>query len=137
MLIEAFRYDENGNASYRNHDGTVIRTDLYALVKVKIANENTNNEITEDAMGFQNVSEFWEAGYRVMYEVLGGISHADFWETKHFAPRGIQCSRMNLEAVCQGRQPVAGEGNIVTEVLQQDNYVIDSRNELVPIEELL
>ena len=132
LLIEAGRYNEDGSASYRNHDGSEIRTDLYALVKVDIT-----PEITEEAMGFQNVREFWEAGYTVRYEVLGGITHDDFWEHKHFAPAGIRCSVANLEAVCLGEEVEPGDGERLNETLQVDNYVIDSQRELVPLNELL
>lgn len=135
LLIETYRYDENGNCAYLNDDGTEVRTDLYALVRVAI-----EPEINADDMDYRSINDFWasQGGRKVQYEILGGISHQEFWRIKHYAPAGMKCDLNNLTRICQGLEPEKGnEGGKLTETLQQNNYVIDSRNELTRLENIL
>lgn len=132
LMIEAFRFDEDGNYYYQNNNGEAVRVDIYALVRVLI-----EPEMTRDDMAYNSINEFWNAKQRVQYEVMGGIKHEDFWERKHFAPAGICCNRETLLAVCCGEEVrPAGNGGR-TEILQQDNYILNGREELSPIRNLL
>ncbi len=135
LLIETYRYDESGNYSYLNDDGSTIVIDMYALVKVNIV-----PEISLDDMEYSSVADFWNSkgGRKVEYEVLGGITHKKFWEIKHFAPVGMKCNKNNLERICRGESPEMADGSVSkTESLQQNNYVIDSRTELKRLSDLI
>lgn len=137
MLIETFRYDREGNCSYRNDDGSAVKTDLYILVRITI-----DPEINENDLQYNTVEELKQCEdgrkRKITYEILGGISHRDFWDNKHFAPAGIMCTKPNLEKVCNNKSCDTihdASRKTKTEVLQQDNYVI-APNELTPIDKI-
>lgn len=134
LLIETYRYNSDGTCSYDNDNGEPVMIDLYALVRVSI-----EPEISADDMRFPSIDALKnEKNTKINYTILGGITHDEFWRIKHFAPRGILCSKENLEKVCRNMPPVAGELSAEkTTVLQQDNYVIDSSNELVPLSQII
>ena len=134
LMIEANRYNNDGSYAYDNHDGTPVRVDAYVFVKIKIMPEykepDFRYQTLEEFMGYQN--------RQVSYWIAGGISHDEFWERKHFANKGIRCDITNLNRVCNGEEPeLAPEGTIRENVLQKDNYILDSQTELHPISYLI
>lgn len=134
LLVETNRYDEDGNYSYRNNNGEPVRIDAYVLVRVLI-----EPEIDASDLNYQNVEEFRTArgGRKIEAEILGGISHDDFWRNKHYAPQHMKCDYKNLQAVCKGEEIEMLYSGRKTESLQRDNYILDSKNELISIQELL
>ena len=140
LMIETSRYDKNGNYSYNNNNGQNVRVDMYALVKVDI-----DKEMDEDDMDYQNISEFWNSkgGRHINSTLMGAIAHDDFWRRKHIAPQHMMCGIQNLNNVCRN-QPVTMatpqqilDPRMKTRILQQENYILDGRRELLPIENLL
>lgn len=93
MLIETKRYDPDGSYAYRNNDGMPVRVDAYVLVRVTI-----EPEIDCMDMNYKNVEEFRcsKGGRSIEAEILGGISHEEFWRKKHFAPKNMKCNYANL-----------------------------------------
>lgn len=134
LLVETNRYDADGNYAYRNNDGEPVRIDAYVLVRVKI-----EPEISEEDLGYETLEEFRTArgGRHIEAEILGAISHTDFWRNKHFAPQHMKCDYKNLQAACSGEEIEMQYGGRKTESLQRDNYVLDSRNELISVQQLL
>lgn len=134
LLVETNRYDTNGNYTYRNNDGEPVRIDAYVLVRVSI-----EPEINSADMNYTSVEEFRSSKGRrhIEAEILGGISHDAFWRTKHFAPKHMKCDYKNLQAVCNGKEIELLYDGGKTESLQRDNYILDSRNELVSVRSLL
>lgn len=140
LLIETKRYNADGTYCYQNNDGENVRIDMYALVKVDIS-----EEMGPDDMNYNNVSEFWNSkgGRRINTTVLGGIGHEAFWAGKHYAPRGMMCNKQNLENVCRNQNvematpEQMNDVRLKTKILQQNNFVLDSRNELMRIQDLL
>lgn len=140
LMIETFRYDENGNYSYNNNDGQNVRVDMYALVKVDI-----DEEMGPDDMDYQNISEFWNSkgGRHVNSTLMGAITHDDFWRRKHTAPQYMMCGIQNLNSVCQNQPVIMAtpqqimDPRMKTRILQQENYILNGRTELLPIENLL
>ena len=96
-------------------------------------------EIDASDLNYQNVEEFRTArgGRKIEAEILGGISHDDFWRNKHYAPQHMKCDYKNLQAVCKGEEIEMLYSGRKTESLQRDNYILDSKNELISIQELL
>ena len=76
--------------------------------------------------------------HRIYAEILGGISHEEFWERKHTAYKGMKCTINNLKAVCDGNGDHLPDrlngGERKNEILQQDNYIL-YKNELACIDE--
>lgn len=140
LLIESKRYNEDGTYCYRNNDGGNVRVDMYALVRVDIS-----EEMGPDDMEYTNIAEFWKSkgGRKINATILGGISHDAFWREKHFAPRGMFCNKQNLENVCRNQdiqmatQEQLNDIRLKTKILQQNNYVLDSKYELSLIQTLL
>lgn len=140
LLIETNRYNDDGSYRYQNNDGENVRVDMYALVRIAI-----DPEMGPDDMGYENVSQFWNSrgGRIINATILGGINHTTFWNEKHYAPRGMMCNIQNLEKVCRNQQVIMAtqeqmnDVNMRTRILQQNNYVLDSGNELVPIANLI
>lgn len=140
LMIETFRYDENGNYSYNNNDGQNVRVDMYALVKVDI-----DKEMGPDDMDYQNISEFWNSkgGRHINSTLMGAITHDDFWRRKHTAPQHMMCGIQNLNNVCQNQPVIMAtpqqilDPRMKTRILQQENYILNGRTELLPIENLL
>lgn len=140
LMIETFRYDANGNYTYRNNDGQNVRVDMYALVKVGI-----DKEMGPDDMDYQNIAEFWNSkgGRRINATLMGAITHDDFWRRKHTAPQYMMCEIQNLKDVCLNRPVVMAtpqqisDPRMKTRILQQENYILNGRTELLPIEDLI
>lgn len=134
LLIETKRYDPDGSYAYRNNDGMPVRVDAYVLVRVTI-----EPEIDCMDMNYKNVKEFRcsKGGRSIEAEILGGISHEEFWRKKHFAPKNMKCNYANLSAVCKGKTVEMIYEGSKTARLQRDNYVLDSRTELKDIREIL
>jgi len=127
LMVETFRYNEDGTYTYDNHDGSKVEVDAYVLVNVKIEPEynrlDFKYETLEAFMGYGN--------RKISYWIKGGIRHEQFWKMKHFAPEGILCTKPNLKKVCNGQEPViAPKGTKRELVLQKDNYIIDGETEL-------
>jgi len=146
LLVECNRYDANGNYRYRNNDGGVVRVDYYILVRVTVEPDVSISIFrTRNADDF--VNKAWDAKNKkeisrtINAEVLGGISHEDFWKNKSFAPRKIKCSVNNLRAICNGvsigNLPDKTDGTeSQNQILQQDNYIINSENQLEDLNEI-
>ena len=134
LLVETNRYDADGNYSYRNNDGEPVRIDAYVLVRVSI-----EPEINWNDMNYTTIEEFKTSrgGRHIEAEILGAISHEDFWRNKHFAPRHMKCDYKNLQAVCNGEKIEMLQGGGKKESLQRDNYILDSKNELITVQRLL
>lgn len=134
LMIESERYKADGSSSYKNHDGSTINIDLYVLVRVSI-----DPEMDYADMKYRNIGEFKasKGGRTIGYEILGWISHEDFWKRKHFAKRGQKCDYKNLIRVCEGKEAEHGDPKDRTGTLQQDNYIIDSSKELLPIKDII
>ncbi len=134
LLIETKRYDPDGSYAYRNNDGMPVRIDAYVLVRVTI-----EPEIDCMDMNYKNVEEFRNSkgGRNIKAEILGGISHEEFWRKKHFAPKNMKCNYANLSAVCKGKAVEMIYEGSKTARLQRDNYVLDSRTELKDIRGIL
>lgn len=151
LLVETDRYDEYGNYRYNNNDGGNVRVDSYVLVRVHIEPDvgrgDFNNRHRLNSLD-RFLNNAWDARQqrevrRYIYaEVLGGISHADFWNRKSYAPRGIRCSVPNLRAITSGVEinrlpdPVRSYDR-ANNILQRNNYVINSETQLSRIENIL
>lgn len=121
LMIEAKRYNNDGKYVYQNNDGRDVKIDAYVLVRVTV-----EPDMTVQTMKFTDVSQL-KKDRTISAEILGGISHNDFWEKKHYAARGIRCTYHNLRAICDGKNelPDKIEGcEEKTETLQQDNYIL-------------
>lgn len=140
LLIETKRYNDDGSYSYKNNDGEEVRVDSYVLVRIAI-----EPELGADDMDYKNISQFWQSkgGRKINATILGGIKHDLFWEGKHYAPEGMMCNVKNLENVCRNQKIIMAtkdqmhDERMKTRILQQSNYILDSMNELVPIENLI
>lgn len=144
LLVETLRYDEHGNYTYRNNDGNAVIVDGYILVRVTVEPDVQKNIFEQSFTQFcaDGFDPKQRKGVRRQYyaEVLGGISHTDFWQYKAFAPKGIKCVYPNLNAIVNGCDPNAlpirlGGNETPNYILQKDNYVIGSR-QLQSLEEL-
>lgn len=136
LLIERKRYNADGSHAYTNSDNVPVKVDAYILVRVNIEpdmkwTDMNFNTVEQIKRPFPNVIRQIDA------EILGGITHTEFWMKKHFAPRGIQCNIQTLSAIARGETnlPQAPEGMPKTAVLQQDNYLL-SCSELLPLKQL-
>lgn len=146
LLVEAERYDEYGNYRYNNNDGRPVPIDYYILVRVTVDPDSSKSVLKErDFNHF--INNAWnyinraEVKRNIYAEILGGISHEDFWNKKIFAPKHIECNVTNLKAVVEGKKVrVLSQDEIRTRnpnsVLQQDNFVISSENQLSKLEEI-
>lgn len=147
LLVECNRYDENGNYRYNNNNGENVRVDNYVLVRVFI-----DPEIGPGIFKIRSFDDFinraWNSRIRkevvrnIYAEVLGGISHEDFWAKKRRAERGILCSVNNLRAIAAGvdidHLPERVQGNEPqNKILKQNNYIIDSTTGLSNLEDIL
>lgn len=131
LMIETLRYNPDGTFAYDNNDGNNVRVDFYVLVRVtvdpdvqrNIFNQNFNTFIND---GFKDGKSVKRQFYA---EILGGISHQDFWRLKHFAPAGIRCDSKNLTHICNGYgynsipSPVRPT-DTANHIMQTDNYIL-------------
>ncbi|MCI9074693.1 MAG: hypothetical protein HFH10_02635 [Dorea sp.] len=132
LMIETKRYRENGEYSYQNNNGEDVRVDAYVLVRVFV----------EPDMNWETMNYLWTEqiikNHCIYAEILGGISHEEFWEKKHTAYKGMKCTYHNLKAVCNGNGDNLPDrlngGEMKNEILQQDNYIL-YKNELTCIYE--
>ncbi|MCR5487503.1 MAG: hypothetical protein K6F35_08210 [Lachnospiraceae bacterium] len=134
LMIETLRYDADGHYAYRNSNGEPVRIDAYVLVRVTV-----DPDIRWDDLNYGSAAELLSAkGTRsIEAQILGGISHQEFWQRKHFAPKNMKCDFKNLSAACRnGRIEMQYEGR-KTEFLQTDNYILDSNTELHPVREII
>ena len=78
---------------------------LIFLVRVDI-----NPDITWRDMNYQNVNQVKnpQSGISrsISAEVLGVIPLADFWASKHFAPKGIPCNITTLNEISNGNNTI-------------------------------
>lgn len=143
LLIETDRYNQDGTYRYNNNDGNPVPLDYYVLVRVTVEPDVSKSVFNTDFKSFFNKA--WDARMRkevqrtIYAEVLGGISHEDFWNQKTIAPRGIRCSVKNLAAVVSGKElPDRIYGyEKKNEILQRENYVISSDTQLKRLEDIL
>ena len=93
--------------------------------------------MNENDMEYKSIKEIYD-NKRIYYDVLGGITHENFWTRKHYAPKGIKCNVENLKRVCHGESPEIGDPltDSKTQILQQNNYII-SKDELLNIKLVL
>lgn len=73
---------------------------------------------------------------------LGGISHNEFWKRKSYAPDGIVCNVKNLRAIAEGTNiddlPCKVTGyKKQNQILQQKNYIVDSKTQLNKLEDII
>lgn len=132
LMIETKRYNENGEYAYKNNDGKDVKIDAYVLVKVII-----DPDMDTGTMEYREVEQL-KHKHKISAEILGGISHEQFWEKKHKAYKGIKCTFNNLKAVCDEKRELPDSINgreRKNEILQQDNYIL-YKNELFSIKEL-
>lgn len=134
LMIETKRYTDDGHYTYKNNNGEEVIVDAYVLVRVTV-----EPDMSITTMGYTEVEQLKQK-HSISAEILGGISHEDFWDKKHKATRGIKCTFHNLKAICDGNvdelpdRIVGGEKK--TEILQQDNYIL-YKNELGTVESIL
>ncbi len=132
LMIETKRYRENGEYIYRNNNGQEVRVDAYVLVRV-----NVEPDMNWKTMNYLRAEQI-AGNHRIYAEILGGISHEEFWERKHTAYKGMKCTINNLKAVCDGNGDHLPDrlngGERKNEILQQDNYIL-YKNELACIDE--
>lgn len=120
-MIEAKRYNNDGKYVYQNNDGRDVKIDAYVLVRVTV-----EPDMTVKTMKFTDVSQL-KKDRTISVEILGGISHNDFWEKKHYVTKGIKCTCQNLRAICDGKKELPnkiGGCEKKAETLQQDNYIL-------------
>lgn len=132
LMIETSRFDKFGNYAYDNENNEKITIDYYVLVRVDI-----NPEIDKYDLDYHNITEFWKSknGRKVNTEILGILSHSDFWNIKHIAPKGMRCNIKNLILACNEGKVDMSLGNNKTENLQKENYIINSELEMFGIEQ--
>lgn len=151
LLVECNRYDEYGNYIYNNNDGENVRIDSYALVRVTIEPEvnrgDFNNRNRTNSLNLF-LNNAWDARQRkevqreIYAEVLGGISHREFWIRRNFAPKGIRCSYANLDAISRGVNienlpERVRENDSRNNILQQDNYIINGTTQLHRVNQII
>ena len=131
LMIETSRFDKFGNYTYDNENNEKINIDYYVLVRVDI-----NPEIDKNDLDYHNIIEFWKSknGRKVNVEILGILSHGEFWNIKHIAPKGMRCNIKNLNLACNEENVDMSPGRYKTENLQKDNYIINSELEMFDIE---
>lgn len=100
LMVECFRYDDNGNYVYRNNNGSCVRVDAYVLVKVVIKPEIDQTDFdNRNDVDFKNLFKQRGGGRTIRYEVLGAIDHQEFWTIKSHAPQGMKCITNNFKKV--------------------------------------
>lgn len=145
LLVESKRYDDDGNYVYNNNDGQKVRIDYYVLVRVKIHPEVTKASFEQKYDDFLNKAWDGKSKREVKREfeaqVLGAISHDDFWSKKKYAPKGIKCSVKNLSALTESKSNTLNqwpdpllETDSKNHILQQDNFVINGESQLALLE---
>ena len=134
LMIETKRYKEDGHYSYLNNDGDNVKIDAYVLVRVTV-----EPDMNIRTMGYKEVTEL-KRKHQVSAEILGGITHDDFWKRKHLAEKGIRCTYHNLKAICDGCKTELPDRVIgsekKTEILQQGNYIM-YKSELGNVESII
>nr|DAQ63041.1 MAG TPA: hypothetical protein [Caudoviricetes sp.] len=133
LMIEKKRYNADGQYSYKNNNGKEVQVDAYVLVRVTV-----EPDMTMYTMGFTDIEQLKENRV-ISAEILGGISHDEFWSKKHYISKGIRCTYYNLRAACDEKEvfPEQGRGSEKkTEILQQDNYIL-YKDELKSIADIL
>lgn len=145
LLIEKNRYDSYGNYRYKNNNNESVPVDYYILVKVafpQLSNNVFKYKSFEQLMNNENYKGNIYNIDDIKAKVLGGISHDEFWNKKVFAPKGIKCTVKNLEALTNGitinelPDKICGNES-QNNILQQDNYIINSSNGLYDLKELI
>jgi len=133
LLVETNRYNPDGTYRYMNGEDAPVYVNAYILVRVTV-----EPDLRWTDMNFTSASQLKhpQPGMNriIEAEVLGGITHEEFWRKKHFAPKGIECNLRNLSLIAQGETslPQAQAGLKKNQILQQDNYVL-AFSELVPL----
>lgn len=144
LLVETKRYDENGNYVYKNNDGNSVPIDYYVLVRVTVDPDVSKNVFSRK--NFENfMNNAWNVDMKkevirtVKAEVLGGISHDEFWRRKKLANKEIKCIKDNLRAIANGKTLVDNERGTMPKnrFLQQDNYIISGETQLRKLEDIL
>lgn len=99
LLIEASRYDKNGEHNYTNHNGEKILVDYYALLGIDIQDEekidNVYDNKTEEFKAFDDLFN----NRKVSGNVLGVISHNEFWCKKAYIPFNVRCNVNNFKYI--------------------------------------
>ena len=147
LLVETDRYDEYGNYRYNNNDGQPVPINYYVLVRVTVEPDVPRNIFNRRNLNYfinnaWNPKKGQEVKREIYAEILGGISHEKFWNIKSFAPRGIQCNINNLRDIANGAIVAPLQEHIIrnlrkNQVLQRDNFVINSENQLMRLEDIL
>lgn len=162
LLIEANRYEKNGNHKYKNNDGNSVKVDYYALVRVNINPDILKSQaeiiekyekLVKDKGSRDEADKFWSEpedsifkltwkefkinkNIEIYAEILGFISHQDFWKNKGFAPAGIRCDGKNLKDIADAKENIIPKNKLrkplstdsSNYILQVDNYVINSKD---------
>ncbi|MEA4825131.1 MAG: hypothetical protein VB130_00630 [Clostridium sp.] len=147
LLVEIDRYDQYGNYRYNNNDGQPVPIDYYVLVRVTV-----DPDVSKSIFKIKTLNDFinkaWDAKGRkevnrnIYAEILGGISHVEFWNRKNFAPKGIKCTVKNLSAIANGKSIEDLPDNVIgsefkNQILQRNNYIISSENQLHKLIDIL
>lgn len=162
LMVECFRYDEQGNYSYKNHNKQDVKVDGYVLVRVVIKPEidkddftyrnsvnisnfedlpNINIEDLQNIKDFKRLFKERKDERTIEYEILGAIDHQHFWEFKKYAPKGMKCTRQNLWKVVSGddssiEMVEPGDGTPKNNELQTDNFIVH-KNKLNSLDTIL
>lgn len=144
LMIETLRYDQYGNYTYCNNNNDPVVVDYYTLVRVTVEPDVQKNIFSQDLQNFLSNSydaKLQKAVPRNIYaEILGGISHNNFWKLKRLAQQGIKCDKYTLNTVCNGYnvQPLSTQEQQKlnkNNILQQHNYIV-AQNNLYSLETL-
>ena len=124
LLIETFRYYNDGSLSYDNSDGTKHKLDAYALVRV-----NFNKDVYKLCLTLSK-EEFLK-DFEIETEFIGGITNEDFWKLKKLVPRGTKCFGKNFEKIWKGQifdkeinEDAISSQEGRTRYIQTDNYMV-------------
>ena len=98
LMIETKRYNEEGEYSYKNNDGEDVKIDAYVLARVTV-----EPDMSISSMNYHEVGQLKD-GHQISAEILGGISHEEFWKIKHMAENGL-C------VLCISHSPVFADFN--------------------------
>lgn len=136
LLVETNRYNPDGTYKYMNGEDAPVCINAYILVRVTV-----EPDVKWTDMAFTSADQLKhpQPGMNriIDAEILGGITHEEFWRKKHFAPKGIECNLRNLSLIANGGAvpPPAPAGLRKNQVLQQDNFLL-SFSELVSLDTL-
>lgn len=140
LMVECERYNEKGEFYYTNTDNKKIINDYYILVKIKIVPSISWEDVKGDFEYFKNpyknIDEKKEKIKReIEYEVVGGISHEDFWKNKVYLPKDTIITVNNMNEYILNGKSLEKLPDTKGEKLKVNNYGIHP-NKLVSLDKL-